>query len=381
MLAAWTLVTTAQGQTTADSGPSQLADAQGSMVFLLAPDMEPVVRAALIDAVEAHLTGTGTTLHWHPMTNASGSPDLRAAIEQGKPVARAQQAAGVFWLDASDSADWLLYLMNTGGDRIVARRLEGASATPSASVEAVALIVRESAAALIAGLPIAMDPVAPPATAPDPNAVSATTPTSPTTETTPANSAPGAAAAASPAATTAFEPGALRVSLAYLGTPLSNQVPWQHGLSLRVLGVTDAGWFAGLGFTLFSSVDVDAEDASVNLQRRPFRAIVGGEFRVTKGVRVALDLSAIVDFTARRTTTTADDTNATDSETQVILGGGVAARIAWALQPTVDLFVGVGVDGFLNRFDYVVERDGDLIALVSPWAVSPAAELGLAFRP
>jgi hypothetical protein len=158
-------------------------------------------------------------------------------------------------------------------------------------------------------------------------------------------------------------------------------VPWQHGLSLRVLGVSDAGWFAGLGFTLFSSVDVDSEAASVNLQRRPFRAIVGGEFRVTEGVRVALDLSAIVDLTARRTTTTADDTNATDSETQVILGGGVGARIAWALQPTVELFVGVGVDGFLNRFDYVVERDGDLIALVSPWAVSPVAELGLAFRP
>ena len=381
MLAAWILATTAQGQATPSGDPAptqQVADAQGSVVFLLGAEIEPVVRAALIDAVEAHLTGTGTTLHWHPMTTTSGSADLRTAIEQGRPIAREHEAAGVFWLDASDRADWLLYLMNTGGDRIVARRLEGASATPSASVEAVALIVRESAAALIADLPIAMDPVAAPPTAADVNAAPTAAPTSPTASTSPA---PSADAPASPTTTTAFAPGALRVSLAYAGTPLANEVPWQHGLCLRALGVTDSGWFAGLAFTLFSSVDVDSEEASVSLQRRPFRAILGREFPVTEGVRIALDLSAIVDLTTRRTTTTADDTKATDSETQVILGGGVAARIAWALQPTVDLFVGVGVDGFLNRFDYVVERDAGLIALVSPWAVSPVAELGLAFRP
>lgn len=355
----------------------------GSVIFLRATDLPDAVSAGLFDALEAQLSGTGTTLHWQPMD--SPGTDLRAAIERGKPAAAEHASAGVFWLDPSGESDWLLYLMDAAGERILVRRMEAAAHTPLAAIEAVSVIVRESATALIAGQPIAMDPLAtpiqPPASpTPTPATDAADDPTAPTP---PEPIATDSAAPTAPSDTTS--PGMFRFAAGYTGSPLSKHVPWQHGLDLHVSMFTRSGVFVGVAYTLLPGADaegrVNGQPFALTIQRHPARVVFGYASALSTSWRFDSEASAIVDIATRSTVSTPESTQATNSDTSAIFGLGLLARLTWSPHPHFELYVGLGVEAFFNRFKYVAERDGELRAILSPWPVVPSATLGVAFRP
>ncbi len=367
--------TTAEAAAPADAPPDlptapSPAAAPRALLFLLAPDLHPAVAAGLSDALEAQLSGTGTAVHWDALN--APSTDLRAAIEQGKPAATLLQAAGVFWLDASDQSNWLLYLMDAGGERILVRRIENAAGSPTASIEAIAVIVRESALALIAGQPIAMDPVTPVAPAPTP------APIAPTPTTTAAVPAP-AATTAQPTAT-APTPRLLRAAIGYPGSPLSTDVPWQHGLALQASLFASFGGFLGVGYTLIPTLDIAQAGVSMTLDRRPLRLLAGYAHSLTRHLRIDLEIAGILDIATRTTRAVPTATDASDDETGTIFGTGLSVRLNVIPQPNVELFVSLGGEGFFNRFEYVVAAD-DPITMLSPWSLTPVVEAGVAFRP
>jgi opacity protein-like surface antigen len=347
----------------------------GSIVFLAAPELPPTVGAGLIDALEAQLTGTGTTLHWQAMTSVG--TDLRAAIEQGKPAAARHSAAGVFWLDASGASDWLLYLMDASGDRILVRRMEGAAAAPGASVEAIAVIVRESTAALSAGRPIAMDalqppaPITPPPPPLEPPVIAAVIAPAP----------PPTVARLSIATARTQAPGRLRFGIGYVGSPLSKNVPWQHGLGLQIAAFTQSGFFVGVAYTVLPTLAVRGDGFTLGLNRRPVRLFFGVASKLNRHLRVDTEAGAILDVVTRTTLSAPTGATRNDDDTRRIFGAGLGARLNWTPQPGLDVFVTMGVEGFLNRADYAIQRNSNRITLLSPWPVSPMVEVGVAFRP
>jgi len=364
------LASSADAQAEAD-----VATLPASIVFLAAPELPPTVRAGLFDALEAQLTGTGITLHWETM-NSAGT-DLRAAIGQGKPAAANHTAAGVFWLDVSGASDWLLYLMDAPAERILVRRMEGAAAAPSASIEAIAVIVRESSAALSAGRPIAMEAL-PPTT---PVAVPTPAPTPPESPPTTAP-VPVAPPAPTPAANVSTDtPGVLRFALAYAGSPLSKEVPWQSGLDFEVRLGARNGLFTGVAYTLLPSVTTRGEGFTLDLDRHPVRLLLGVGIAIGRALRLDADAAAILDVVTRTTVSAPTSGTANGDDSRVIFGGGLNVHLNWTPQPSLDLFATIGVEAFLNRFDYAIERNERRITLVSPWMVTPTAGVGVAFRP
>lgn len=353
------------------------ANGGGSVVFLLAAELSPTIRASLTDALEAQLTGTGTTLHWHTLTGLG--TDLRAAIDQGKPLSEEHAALGVFWLDASGSDDWLLYLMDASGERVLARRIEAAAASPAATIEAIAVIVREAAAALVAGRPIAMAPVA---TVPaDPAPEPAVEPTAPIAPAPAPPTARSPIAASPPTAPPTQTPGAFRFALSYVGSPLSEDQPWQSGLGLQLSAFHEAGLFVGLGYTLLPTINARAAGFALTVHRRPIRVLFGAGMALGRSLRVDAEGAGLLDVATRTTLSTPETAEPTRADTKLIVGASIAARLSWIPQPSVELFLSLGADVFLNRFDYVSERDGMQQTLLSPWPLSPTAELGIAFRP
>lgn len=365
-IVAWGIASTGNAQTDATAP-------EGSIVFLAAPELPPTVRAGLIDALEAQLTGTGTTLHWETMTSVG--TDLRAAIDQGKPAATAHSAAGVFWLDASGASDWLLYLMDASGERILVRRMEGAAAAPGASIEAIAVIVRESAVALSTGRPIAMSPLetpAPPAPPIQPPEVGAR------------RTVPLPAPAPRPASVMPLPletPGMVRGALGYVVSPLSDNVPWQHGLDLHLSIFTPSGLFTGVAYSLLSTLTVRGEGFTLGLDRRPIRLLFGISFGLGRAFRLDAEAAAILDVVTRTTLSAPASAIRSDDDTRAIFGAGLTTRLNWTPQPSLELFFHVGIEAFLNRFDYAIERNLQRVTLLSPLPATPVAGLGIAFRP
>jgi hypothetical protein len=334
--------------------------------------MPTAIQAALSDALDAQLTGSGTAVHWLAMT--SPSTDLRAAIAQGKPAAATHHAAGVFWLDSSSADDWLLYLMDASGERILARRMEGAAQALSAAVEAIAVIVRESARALLAGQPIEMEPVAeitPPAAA-------APTQPAPSAVPEPAPSAPAPAPTEAPAETVA---GPIRAGIAYVGGPLSRSVWWQHGLALQLGLMLRSGLYMQLSYALLPPTEVTQGAFGMSVQRHPTRLGIGYRAHVGGGLRLDAEAQAVVDPTQRHTLATPNTSAGTPDDTAWIFGASAQGRLTLVVQARVELFLGLGLDVFFNRFDYVRRQDDTLVTLLSPWRLAPLAELGVAFRP
>ena len=101
LLALWPAPAPAQGQAQSK---------RPSVVFHAPPQLAPNVRAALEDALATQLSLIQTTLRFELAAPGKANPGER--LTAAKQIAAMSGAIGVFWLDASGDAPWLLYAVD-----------------------------------------------------------------------------------------------------------------------------------------------------------------------------------------------------------------------------------------------------------------------------
>lgn len=342
---------------------------QAKTVVFLSPPSEDL-DASLRDALTAQLSGASATLVFEHFS-VEGAP-LRRQVSEARSIAVAHDAVGVYWLDAQSEKDWLLYLAERSGDRVLVRRLEIETGGAAAAVEAVSVITRQSTDALLAGQTIGMQAVALPPENP-PGAGEAPARGA-------AASAPGAAIEAPARAAPSVLRRGIEIGVGYHGDSFAKQIAWQSGLRFGASYLSSFGLYAGAGYVFYRSSSVQAPNVAFEVTRTPVDVEVGVAFGKRRLVP-AVGLRGIVDIVHRQGISTAAPAVPTPDATRAVVFLSPRVRLGYTLSPSLDVFLGGGVDLAINNFSFVSRADGRDDVLLSPRGVRPAAELGLTLRP
>jgi hypothetical protein len=333
------------------------------VVFVSPRDRE--LDASLRDSLTAQFSGMGAEIVFESFPDEAAA--LREKVAEARSLAVAHQAVGVFWLDAQAGGDWLLYLAEPRGDRVLVRRLPVDANGVGAAVEATAVIAKQSTAALLSGQTIGMQPVAiAPESAPAPPPLS-----------------DEGEAPPEPVHPVVVGPSPLRglsVSLAYAGDAFAAQVPWQSGLRLRVGYTWPFGGYVAAGFVRYNDVNVGASDIAFRVGRVPFDGALGYTVR-TGRFGASFEARPILELASRHVLSVAAPLARTPDATRQVVLLSPRARFEYTFTRVFGVYLGGGVDFALNEFSFVTRVDGHDRALLEPRRVRPAAELGVSFWP
>jgi len=334
--------------------------AKRSIVFVSPASEE--LDTSLRDALTAQLSGGEAEVVFEHFATTSTS--LRNQVSEARSLASAHDAAGVFWLDAQVDGDWLVYLSEPSGDRVLVRRITVEPGGASAATEAVAVITRQSSEALLAGETIGMQPVDVPR---EPEI------TSPPTHLTPAKHP----VFHEPMFT---RPHGLAIAISYVGDSPARTIPWQSGARVSLSYRARSGFQAGAGFTLFKQAVIEAPGLVFQVARSPFDLGVGWAFGHGRLVPT-LELRGLVELAQRHNVSVSPDFEPTPDSTRVALFLSPHFRIGYTVSAMLELFVGGGADLALNGFSYVTRVDGQDRELLKTHEIRPAVELGGIFWP
>lgn len=331
--------------------------ARGEVVFLVPQEVPEEELDELRSALLAQFAGTQTALR---IERAPRDPaDLRAQVRQARLAAAQHGALGVFWLDTADQGDWLLYLTEPAGDRVLVRRIQRSEST-AAAFEAVSVIAQRSASALAAGETIGMRPVrVPEAEAPAPP------PEPPAVTPRPSEKPPRAVPV---------------VQAGYRGETYAPEVPWQSGADLAAGVLTAVGVYAGAGVVLFPVLRVERELALFEVTRLPVEVTLGLQSR-GRTFRVGGELVPFLSVVRRQVLLGAEGLSASPADRRTLFG--VSPRVRLDVRPAayVGLYAKAGVNVIFNNFDYVADVDGVNETLLEPFPVRFVGEVGLTFGP
>jgi hypothetical protein len=339
--------------------------AQRAVVFVEPASQE--LDSALRDALSAQLSGGNTSLVFEHF--ADDRAPLRFHMAEAETFARAHTAAGVFWLDTQPDGDWLLYLSDPGGDRLLARRIEVDSRSTAAAVEAVGVITRQSADALLAGGTIGMQPIAPsslPIAPSRPEPTPFDTPTAPVAKGSPPPRKRAGAGVA--------------LSVAYAGDFLSKATGWQSGVTMAAGYHFSLGLYLAAGYTFIREAEVNISPVVFRLTRTPLYVEAGYAFGHGRLVPSA-GLRGIVDVVGRHGFSTDGTFADTPDSTRAVVLLSPRIRLDYEVSPVFGVFVAAGADFELNGFSFVSRTLTQDKVLLEPNVVRPSIEVGLAFWP
>jgi hypothetical protein len=337
-----------------------------TIVFVSAASGE--LDASLHDALTAQLSGSRALLVFEQF--ATNAPSLRGQVAEARTLAVAHHAVGVFWLDAQTKGDWLVYLAEPAGERVLVRRMEVEPNGVAAAVETVAVITRQSSDALLAGQKIGMQPVELP---PEPGPAEEGLRVSPRAPGT-ARLAPGPR---NPAGSRARGP---TLSFAYYGDSVAREVRWQSGIRLGAGYRWGSGIFVGAGYVQYREAAVESPTLAFQIARVPLDAEIGlsfGHSRLVPGV----ELRGGMDVIRRHVVSAVSPLLATPDASRVVVSVSPRVRLDYSLSPVLGTYLDAGADFVVNGFSFVSRVDGQDRPLLSPLRIRPAVELGLTFWP
>jgi hypothetical protein len=353
------------------AGESAPVRATPTIVLLMPDGAEPLLRA-----VQTELNDLAVRVDTLP------APAHEGLIER---LARARAAAherpgtiAVYWFDVqADHA--LLHVVDASGERMLVRRI--GSADEMARIEALAVVVRGTASALLEGRTIGMErvDVAPP-------------------RGTDSERAPGLEGGVlGPDDVTAPRAGRVRLRAGYVGDTFVTQDPWDSGIELELGWRFGLGVHAALGYTAI----VDAYESeparspapvtavAVSITRHPIHAAVGWDRTFGRWFGLDAQLRLVVDplrlsvrsFTADG----ADDPGLTLATPTPPVQVGLSPRLAATIQivPRLRVYLGGGAAFLLAGADVVVrfsDDDGDpgsAVPLATMRRVRPVVVAGL----
>ncbi len=363
------------------------AQPERSIVFLAPEADDPAVAASLREALAAQLADVSV----RPVFDSeqARSVDLIDFVEQSRSLAERENAVGVFWLDTARPDEWMLYLLDPAGERLLVRRAGSSAQSVAAAVEAVAVIIKGSTVALLGGhalgLPgegeavssdsrwVQIDPetqgrVTEPVGAevsPEPGKQEGSGPLLVRID-SPPTSAPKIDAQGT----------GLRLAAAYRGADFAPETGWQSGVGLRASWIWLVGPYAGAGYTFTGAESVRRGLLELSVQRHPVELFGGYRFRNGR-IRFDAELGAVLDILSRSTAEPRDGFGVSEDRSRLVVGIQPRTRIEYTPFGATALFSGLGVSFFTNNFEYV----GDLPArevLLAPRPVQLEIEAGLA---
>lgn len=337
--------------------PHSRAETVRAIVFVApeAPDLD----ASLRDAVSAQLSGLPVELafeHFPP-----GTKSLRDAATAARTLARDRQAAGVFWLDVEAAAEWLVYLAEPAGNRVLMRRVPVEQGGGAAGAESVAVILRQSTEALLSGQTIGMQQVVVPE------------------EQAPREVEP-APAVAKPKRARLPPPAKRRVGpeagVMYYTDSFATNVGYQSGIRVSASWLWEPGLYAGLAYTFLREADVTSPEITLRLRRTPFDA-VGGYALSLGRFRPAVELRTMVDWVSRRNVAAQPGFGGTNESTRSVVYLSPRLRLDVSVFRGLAVHGALGADFGLNSFSYVIRGDTRDVTVLEPRRVRPSAELGI----
>jgi hypothetical protein len=342
--------------------PESARAQSAGVVFLLPEGLPPESRNALQDALTTQLSLVDVQLVLLTAPAASISAPLEERVVAGKALAQTHSAVGVLWLDARPTDHWFVYAMDAGAEHIVVRPLLVRAENLESTIEAVAVIARGAAEALLHGEPVRGEstelastpaaippPVVPPPVVPPPAApLPAVPPPAPKPTPKPTTSSP-------------TELGAgLRLSAGYVGTTLAPQRPWQSGLQLSAAWLWSKGPYLGLAYEWFPPDRLQAERlgqaVAASIARHPV-FVTAGYRRPLWPFVVAVQASASVDVLTRHTLEPTGKAQAGDSA-RLVIALTPAARAELPVTRWLSCFLDAGLDVLLNNFKYISDTAG-----------------------
>jgi hypothetical protein len=257
-------------------------------------------------------------------------PDRLAAAAGEEAQARGAEVAVWF---VTEGDDWIVNVSR--GERTIRRLVvepKGALSA-SASMEAVALVVRSSLRGVVVGEEVPEDPP--------------------------------------PEPPLSF--------LAELGWAAAMDRAWSsghHGVEVRV-GVKMDHWRIALLLEEHPPETIVASDVTVRLERQLLAVVFGYGFRFASRWRFGVALGAELFRFQRITSTVADGLLATGPQVSVIAGARPELDLTFRLVWSLWVYLRIGGDFLIEWPQLMVRRDGATRAVVSLWRVQPTAAVGL----
>jgi hypothetical protein len=323
------------------------AQAQPAIVFIAPEQVASDTQDALEDALGAQISLVGARLFFR------SGPDTAAGLERmlarAKALAREHAAVGVLWLDAQPSGRWFLYIMDNSSEQIVVRPLSAESDSLGATIEAVAVIARSAAEALIARAEL--------------------------------DSLPATPVAALPSAS---EPDdALRLEAGYAGFTLSPSMPWVSGIALGIAWLWPSGPYAGINYVWYPAQVLRPAAVSFSVTPYPISLRGGYRVQVLPWLGVSAELSGGVELRARETLRTIEELTDRGDLTKPVYFLGVAAVADIHLTDWLSLTARLSPEAVFQTRDYVTdsripESPRPPYLLMGPYRQRFAAQLGLA---
>lgn len=344
-IAAMAAVMTVSGAAASEPGA---APDEGGAVVMLAERGDTVAAGVVIRAVQAQLSDVSVALRviWIDALAA----DLPSQIAKAEEIANGSAAVAVFWCDLARADRFYLYFAAPKGGRVLVRELAGSGTGGMA--EALAIIVRSSVEAVLAGGEI--------------GAVVAPAP----------RSAGPVEAGPPPSAGAGRDRERLAVTVGYELDVVSNRSPVVHsgaiGLSVRIAEHLSIR----AGYVVSEPRSAEERGALLELGRHPFW-LGGSAFWRAGRLRLAVDVALQLDVVTERV-------RATEAGVAVASGGREVEpsivpsfRVAAEIVRRVALFLSAGADVALHRTRYVVSTPTGPVELLSTWPVRPRFVAGL----
>jgi hypothetical protein len=367
-----------------------------AVVFNILKETDPAISDLIREALHAQLSDVPVRLVF--IEGSQESPELRNLIDKGKSIAKSEDAVGVFWLDANQGENWLLYLVDPDGERALVRRAGPGLESLAATVEAVAVITRSSSLALLEGqaegnwLEKKRGAEVNEWREIQPQSENGLEKEKAEKEKEIEKQKPVASQqSAEPRkrAKTDEEPlskgNRARFALAYRGTTFARQYEWQSGIGIWAGWITEFSFYLGLGYfwtpeaTITTQLKHNNTSVEFSVERYPVEAFVGYQYCIGDFAFEG-ELGAIVDTIARQAKAPKNlaEFERTRDQTGIDVGLLGRGRIEYFLQRHVTLFLGLSLEYFLRNFDYVAKFE-ESETLLHPYPARLNLEFGLAF--
>ena len=344
--------------------PAAPATEATTIVVLPLPDNPGFDTGAYGKAIEDNASSVGLEV-------AFANPSSERALARALSLSDRSDTLCVFWVERREEA-LAIYLYEPRAQGVFIRELpRGPDESDAALVESVGLIIASTAVALREGQEIGMRPV-------DPSELAALEPAKPEPEPEPEpEPKPKPEPEPEPEPDRTPPPLPIRIFAAYLGDGFNGRAPWQSGiragLSIEPHRLVRIG--VGYGHLLRTTI---ADVPELRMLRHEASAEVGIGGDVVPRLSLhgtALVAVDIVDWAALGR-----------SDLRPLVRAGPMFEVGINLVAGLDLDLGVGLVGSLNKFDFVICAApddgcfGDMRDVVtSAWPVAPRLTAGLSY--
>jgi hypothetical protein len=316
-------------------------DQDQAIVFIAPPGLSSELTDALDEAVSAQVSLVGARLVF--LTAADDDAGLEERMSQAEVLARENNAAGVFWIDARPSRRWFLYIMDRTGAHVVVRPLSVEGASMDAAIEAAAVIAGSASDALLKQQSLEARLAAPPPAAPPPEA-------------------------------------ALRLEFGYSGTVFAPRVPWVSGLWIGASWLWPSGPYVGVSYVWSPPIRI-VDEATFEVTRYPVWLQGGVRIEPLKQLAVGGELGLGLEIRTRTTTSGVPGLVSIDRKTRPTYLTSVRLVAEYRILDWLSILARLSPELTLNNFEYQKQPTGTGktgLTYLSPYELRFTAQLGLA---